>query len=62
MISYHVIAREGETLVEAKDDLTIRRWAMQTPSVIEIRRGKTIVYRRVPDGLRLQPLSEPTDE
>ena len=52
MISYLVITIDGASFSEAKDDLTIRRWSEQTPSVTEVRRGATIVYRRVPERLR----------
>jgi hypothetical protein len=62
MISYIVIVREGEMVVEAKDDLTVRHWAVRAPSVLEVRRGRTIVYRRVPDRPRREPLSEPTSK
>jgi len=53
MISYLVITIDGASLSEAKDDLTIRRWSEQTPGVTEVRRGQTIVYRRVPERLRV---------
>jgi hypothetical protein len=58
MISYLVTTIDGESLSDAKDDLTIRRWAEQTPYVTEVRRGQTNVYRRLPDGPRVQRHSE----
>ena len=58
MFSYLVTTVDGESLLEAKDDLTIRRWSEQTPGVTEVRRDQTVVYRRVPDRRRLQRQSE----
>jgi hypothetical protein len=53
MISYLVTTIDSESLTYAPDDLSIRRWATNVPSVTEVRRGQTIVYRRTPDGPRL---------
>jgi hypothetical protein len=54
MISYLVTTIDSESLFEGKDDLSIRRWAEQTPFVTEVRREQTVVYRRTPDGPWLQ--------